>query len=52
MLLILALWRQRQEDICEFKASLVYMVSSRSVRTTQEDCLEKNLKGGGSMLRD
>ena len=30
MPLILALWRQRQEDLCKFKASLVYKVSSRT----------------------
>ena len=30
--LIPALRRQRQEDLCEFKASLVYMVSSRTAR--------------------
>ena len=38
MLLILALRRQRrrwrQEDICEFKASLVHRVSFRTARAT------------------
>ena len=29
------LGRQRQEDICEFKASLGYRVSSRTARTKQ-----------------
>jgi hypothetical protein len=32
MPLISALRRQRQEDICEFKVSLVYIVSSRLAR--------------------
>jgi hypothetical protein len=27
-------WRQRQEDLCEFEASLVYLVSSRIARAT------------------
>jgi hypothetical protein len=31
--LILALGRQRQGELCEFKASLVYTVSSRAART-------------------
>ena len=31
--LILVLRRQKQVDLCEFKASLVYRVSSRTVRT-------------------
>jgi hypothetical protein len=30
------LGRQRQEDLCEFKASLVYRVSSRTARATQK----------------
>jgi len=37
MLLVAALRRQGQEDLFEFKASLVYMVSSRIVRATQRD---------------
>ena len=36
--LILALGRQRQEDLCEFKVSLVYRVSSRTVsKATQRN---------------
>jgi hypothetical protein len=31
--LILALGRQRQADLCEFKAILVYRVNSRIART-------------------
>ena len=38
--LIPALGRQRQEDLCEFEASLVYRVSSRTARaTTGKACL-------------
>jgi len=29
--------RQRQENLCEFKASLVYRVSSGTARATQEE---------------
>jgi hypothetical protein len=42
MPVILALQRQRQEDICEFEASLVYRASSRTARTTQR----KSILGG------
>jgi hypothetical protein len=31
---ILTLGRERQEDLCGFKASLVYTVNSRIARTT------------------
>mgnify|MGYP007046044715 CR=1 FL=1 len=34
-------WKQRQEDLCEFKAYLVYSVSSRTVRDTQRDSVSK-----------
>ena len=40
--LIPALGRQKQEDLCELKASLVYRVSSRTVRTTQRNSVSKN----------
>jgi hypothetical protein len=30
-----ALWRQRQADLCEFKASLNYIESSRTAMATQ-----------------
>ena len=33
--LIPVLWRQRQVDPCEFKASLVYRVSPRTSKATQ-----------------
>ena len=36
MLLIPALGRQRQADLCEFEAILVYRVSSRTARATQK----------------
>ena len=35
MPLISTLGRQKQEDTCEFKASLVFIVSSRIARATQ-----------------
>jgi hypothetical protein len=42
MPLISALGRQRQADISEFEASLVYRVSSRTAKATQrKPCLEK-----------
>jgi hypothetical protein len=31
----LAFGRQKQEEFCEFEASLVYRVSSRTARATQ-----------------
>jgi hypothetical protein len=36
-----ALGRQRQEDLCELEASLVYRASSRTARVTRRPCLEK-----------
>jgi hypothetical protein len=40
--LIPALGRQRQVDLCEFEASLVYRMSSRTARAIQRNpCLEK-----------
>ena len=41
MPLISALRRQRQEDLCEFKASLVYTMSSRTARATERDSFKK-----------
>jgi hypothetical protein len=35
MPLIPALGRQRQEDLCEFEANLIYRASSRTARATQ-----------------
>ena len=35
MPLIPALGRQRQVDLCDFKAGLIYRVSSRTARTTE-----------------
>ena len=44
-LLILALGRQRQADLCEFEARLVYRVSSRTgFGATEKPCLEKQNK--------
>ena len=34
--------RQRQEDLCEFKGSLVHRVSSRTARATQRNTDSKN----------
>jgi hypothetical protein len=39
--LIPALGWQRQADLCEFKASLVYRVSSRTARATQRNPVSK-----------
>ena len=39
--LILAHGRQRQVDLFEFKARLVYIVSSRSAGATRRPCLKK-----------
>ena len=39
--LILALGRQRQEDLCEFEASLVYRASSKTARATQRNPVSK-----------
>jgi hypothetical protein len=40
--LILALGRQRQADLCEFKDSLVYRLSSRAAKVTQKNPVMKN----------
>ena len=41
--LISALRRQRQADLCDFKVSLVYIVSSRTARAvTQRNPVSKN----------
>ena len=42
--LIPALGRQRQVDLCEFKASLVYRVVSRTARAKQRNPVSKNQK--------
>jgi hypothetical protein len=42
--LILALWRQRQEHLCEFKTSLIYKVSSRTARAVRKTLPQE---GGG-----
>jgi hypothetical protein len=36
-----ALGRQRQADLCKFKASLVYKASSRTARATQRNLASK-----------
>jgi hypothetical protein len=40
MPLMPAFGRQRQADLCEFKASLFYMVSSRTPRAVERPCLK------------
>ena len=51
MLLILALRRQRQVDLYEFKVSLVYRVSSKTARATQRSpVLENSNKRQGLIL--
>jgi hypothetical protein len=42
MHLVPALLRQRQVDLYEFEASLVYRVSSRTARATQRNPVSKN----------
>ena len=42
MPLILTLWRQRQADLYEFKASLVYIVSSSIFRDVYRNPVSKN----------
>jgi hypothetical protein len=42
MPLIPALRRQRQEDLCEFQASLVYRDNSRTARITQRNPVSTN----------
>jgi len=44
MLLIAALRRQRQVDLHEFQASLVYRVSSRTARAIQGDPVSNKTK--------
>ena len=41
---ILALGRQRLVDLCEFKASLVYRLSSRTAGATGRPCLKYSKK--------
>ena len=36
-----ALGRQKQEDLSEFKASLVYIASSRTAKATQRNSAQK-----------
>jgi hypothetical protein len=42
MSLVPALRRQRQADLCEFQASLVYISSSRIARAKKRSCLKTN----------
>ena len=53
LLLIPALKRQRQVDLCEFEVSMVYIMGSRTVKATKRNGLEnkkqikKNYKNKG-----
>ena len=42
--LIPAFGRQSQTDLCEFEASLVFRVSSRTTRATRRNLVSKNKK--------
>ena len=42
-----ALGRQRQVDLCELEAILVYIVSSRTTRAIQRNPVSNNKRGGG-----
>jgi hypothetical protein len=42
--LISALSSHRQEDLCEFKASLVYRMSSKTARAAQQNPVKTNKK--------
>jgi 3-polyprenyl-4-hydroxybenzoate decarboxylase len=44
MLLIPAFRRQRQVDLCEFQASLIYTVNSRTARAIQRNPVSKKKK--------
>ena len=46
--MILAPRRQKQVDLCEFEASLVYRTSSRTARATERDPILKK-KGAGAL---
>ena len=50
MPLILALRRQRQAHLCEFKASLIYRSSSRTVIATQRNYLKKTKNRHKSLI--
>jgi hypothetical protein len=48
MSLIPALRRQRQIELCEFKASLIYRATSKTVRALQRDPVLKGKTKSGS----
>jgi hypothetical protein len=48
--LVVAFGKQRQSDISEFEASLIYRVSSRTARATQRNPLSKNQNLRGKAL--
>ena len=48
--LILALRRQKQKDLCEIEASLVYRVSFRTARITQRNPVSKIWREGEDLV--
>ena len=36
-------WEAKQAELCEFKASLVYRVSSKTAKATEKTCLKKQI---------
>ena len=50
--LIPALRRWRQADLCEFEASLVYRVRSRTARATEKNQFQKKKKCGWGEERE
>jgi hypothetical protein len=51
VLLIPSLGRQKQEDLCKFKASLVYRGSSRTARATKKKKKKKSLVYQGKRIQ-
>jgi hypothetical protein len=49
--LMAALRRQRQMDLCEFEASLVYRVSCSTARTTQRNLSQKHKNSNNQRKR-
>ena len=45
-LLMSAHWRQRQEDLCKLKVSLVYVMNFRTARDTLRDFVPKPERQG------
>jgi hypothetical protein len=52
MPLIPALGKQREADLCEFEASLVYRVSARTARTTQKAMSQEKRRKKGKTRQE